>query len=63
MADFKAWASRRLRLAFGEDAGRDRWTQHGSTKYLWTHAAIDEKVAYVVDGQGEAMVVFDSSVK
>lgn len=60
MADFKAWASRRLREAFGEDADRDRWTQHGSTKYLWTDAAIDEKVAYVVDEQSEAMSVFDS---
>src|SRR5262249_21981896 len=30
MADFKAWASRRLREAFRESADRDRWTQHGS---------------------------------
>ena len=51
MADFKAWASRRLRETFGEDADRDRWTQHGSTKYLWTAAAVDEKVSYVVDGR------------
>src|SRR6516164_2785621 len=29
LMDFKAWASRRLREAFGEDADRDRWTQHG----------------------------------
>src|SRR5262245_42903381 len=32
MADFKAWASRRLREACGESADRDRWTQHGSTR-------------------------------
>jgi REP element-mobilizing transposase RayT len=60
MADFKAWASRRLREAFGEDNDRDRWTQHGSTRYLWTEATLAEKVEYVVNGQGEPMACFDS---
>ena len=32
MTDLKAWASRRLREAFAENADRDRWTQHGSTR-------------------------------
>ncbi len=59
MADFKAWASRRLREAFGEDAARDRWTQHGSTKYLWTKESVVEKLEYVVHGQGAPMAVFD----
>jgi REP element-mobilizing transposase RayT len=60
MADFKAWASRRLREAFGESADRDRWTQHGSTRYLNSEAAVDSAIAYVVDEQGEAMARFDS---
>jgi REP element-mobilizing transposase RayT len=60
MSDFKAWASRRLREAFAEDADRNRWTQHGSTRYLWTQAAVAEKVEYVVDDQGAAMAVYDS---
>jgi REP element-mobilizing transposase RayT len=60
MSDFKAWASRRLREAFQEDADRNRWTQHGSTRYLWTDAAVAEKVEYVVDKQGAAMAVYDS---
>src|SRR5579863_1762205 len=34
MIDLKAWCSRRLREEFGEPADRDRWTQHGSTRYL-----------------------------
>jgi REP element-mobilizing transposase RayT len=59
MADFKAWASRRLREALGEEADRDRWTQHGSTRYLWTEDALAEKTAYVVEGQGEPMAVYD----
>lgn len=63
MSDFKAWASRRLREEFGEDADRDRWTQHGSTRYLWTETALAEKVAYVVEGQGNPMAVYDSRQK
>jgi REP element-mobilizing transposase RayT len=60
MADLKAWASRRLRETFGEDADRDRWTQHGSTIYVWTSEALAEKIAYVVHGQGVPMAVYDS---
>ena len=59
MNDFKAWASRRLRERFGEDADRDRWTQHGSTLYLWTEGAVAEKIEYVLNGQGERMDIVD----
>lgn len=59
MADFKAWASRRLREVFGEESDRDRWTQHGSTRWLNNLAALDGAIAYVVEGQGEAMSLFD----
>jgi REP element-mobilizing transposase RayT len=59
MTDYKAWASRRLREAFDEDADRDRWTQHGSTLYLWSDAAVFEKVEYVVNGQGEKLEYYD----
>jgi REP element-mobilizing transposase RayT len=59
MSDFKAWASRRLREAFGEDADRDRWTQHGSTRYLWDETTTAAKIAYVLDEQGEPMAHFD----
>ena len=51
--------SRRLREALGEEADRDRWTQHGSTKYLWSEESVAEKVDYVVRGQGEPMAVYD----
>lgn len=60
MADFKAWASRRLREAFGEPAERNRWTQHGSTRYLNTQQSLTAAIAYVVDEQGEPMACFDS---
>lgn len=59
MSDFKAWASRRLREAFAEPADRDRWTQHGSTRYLNTEASLIEAIVYVLDEQGERMAWFD----
>ena len=55
MTDFKAWASRRLREQCAEPADRDRWTQHGSTRYLWTPDSLAEKIKYVLDEQGPRM--------
>jgi REP element-mobilizing transposase RayT len=60
MSDFKAWASRRLREVFGESTDRDRWTQHGSTRYLNSAERVAAAIAYVVDEQGEMMACFDS---
>jgi REP element-mobilizing transposase RayT len=60
MSDLKAWVSRRLREVFEEDAERDRWTQHGSTRYLWTDAALEDAVCYTVDEQGEPMARYDA---
>jgi REP element-mobilizing transposase RayT len=60
MADFKAYASRRLKEDANERADRTRWTQHGSTMYLWTPEQVAARVAYVVAGQGEAMAVHDA---
>jgi len=55
MSDLKAWASRRLREAFGEEADRDRWTQHGSTRWLNDEAALASAIEYVLDHQGDPM--------
>ncbi len=62
MSDLKAWSSRRLREAFGESADRDRWTQHGSTRYLNTEAVVAAAIAYVVDEQGERMALYDGRI-
>jgi REP element-mobilizing transposase RayT len=59
MADFKAWASRRLREAFEEPAERDRWTQHGSTRWINTEPSFAAAISYVVEEQGEPMACFD----
>lgn len=58
MNDLKAWASRRLREAFAESADRDRWTQHGSTRWLNDESSFLRAVKYVIDEQGEQMAVY-----
>ena len=59
MSDLKAWSSRRLREAFGELADRDRWTQHGSARYLNAESAVADAVVYVIDEQGERIAYYD----
>jgi len=59
MSDFKTYASRKLKERLEEAADCKRWTQHGSTRYLWTEQEVAEKVEYVVNGQGERQAVFD----
>jgi REP element-mobilizing transposase RayT len=60
MSDLKAWCSRRLRETFQEDADRDRWTQHGSTRYLNDMKSLEAAIAYVIDEQGEQMSVYNA---
>src|SRR5262249_29844165 len=59
MVDLKTWSSRRLREAFDESADRDRWTQHGSTRYLNDENSFNGAMKYVTDGQGEPMELYD----
>jgi hypothetical protein len=58
MNDLKVAASRRLNKAYPEENGRTRWTRHGSTRHLWREDAFDEKVRYVLDGQGDVIERF-----
>jgi REP element-mobilizing transposase RayT len=60
MSDFKAYASRRLKERLGEPADCKRWTQHGSTRYLWSEAQVAGAVEYTVNGQGDPLAVFDA---
>ena len=57
MIDLKAWATRRLKESFPKSQVTDRWTQHGSTRYLWKEADLSDVVRYVVEEQGEPMAV------
>ena len=60
MSDFKAWASRRLRESFDESPDRDRWTQHGSTRYLNDSASMSAAIRYTLDEQGDRMSAYES---
>jgi REP element-mobilizing transposase RayT len=52
MNDLKSWSTRRMVEAGLFERGRKAWTRHGSTKYLWNEAALDDACRYVVEGQG-----------
>ncbi len=58
MTDLKAYASRRLRESTGESADRDRWTQHGSTRWINDEEGLIHAIEYVLNGQGEPISRF-----
>ena len=53
MSDLKAWATRTLREKGHEI--QKVWTRHGSTIYIFSGEKLNEKIKYVVYGQGEKM--------
>jgi REP element-mobilizing transposase RayT len=53
MSGLKAWATRMLRRKGYEI--QKVWTRNGSTKYIFSHEKLNEKIKYVIDGQGEKM--------
>jgi len=56
MVDFKAYATRAMRLCDEPQTTATKyWTQHGSTKYLWTRRRVAAAIRYVRDGQGRIM--------
>jgi len=59
MSDFKAYASRRLKEQLQKQADCKRWTQHGSTRYLWRDGPLAEKIDYVLNRQGVPLEVYD----
>jgi len=59
--DFKAYATRRLKEAGFDRDRRHRWTEGGSTRFLWRAEKVPEAVRYVVDQQGEPMEVYEAS--
>ena len=60
MNSFKSYASRRLNQLTAEDPDRKRWSRHGSTRWLKDRENVAAAIRYVVDGQGEAMAVFEA---
>lgn len=58
LADLKRVASVRLANANGETAPRKRWSDHGSTRYLWANRHVEQAIRYVVLEQGEPLAVY-----
>ena len=55
IADFKAYASRRLNAIEGS---RKRWARDGSTRPLLNEDAVRTAVRYVADRQGDPIAVY-----
>jgi REP element-mobilizing transposase RayT len=53
--DFKSYSSRRLNESGFDQAGRKRWSHHGSTRYLWKPQQVQGAIQYVLEAQGEPM--------
>jgi REP element-mobilizing transposase RayT len=58
MNAFKSYASRGLNRLGIDGPDRRRWARHGSTRWLWKDADVQEAIRYVVAGQGEPMEVY-----
>ena len=59
MRNCKAHASQQLTKAGFDSRERKRWTRHGSTKYLWTWAAVVDKIEYTLHRQGDVMALYE----
>lgn len=68
MNDFKAYASRALNAgaltepeASAPGVGKRRyWTEHGSTRWLWTPEQLADKIDYVKNRQGVVLAYGES---
>ena len=58
MNTFKSYSSRALNQLGNDRPDRKRWTRHGSTRWLWKDAEVQEAIRYVISGQGEPMAVY-----
>jgi REP element-mobilizing transposase RayT len=51
MSQFKAWCTRRFREQGFRAPSEPIWTEHGSTRYLWTPEAVHRACDYVLNHQ------------
>jgi len=55
LSALKANATRIMRVMGMWRSSRSPWAEGGSTKYLWTEAALSNAIAYVMYDQGEPL--------
>ncbi len=60
MNKIKAYASRCLNESQIDNGRSQRWTRHGSTRYLWNECEVEATIRYVVHEQGKPMAVFEN---
>ena len=60
MNTIKAYSSRRLNESKLDGKRINRWTRHGSTRYLWHEEEVEATIQYVVCEQGSPMAVFEN---
>jgi REP element-mobilizing transposase RayT len=58
LTEFKAYATRALNEVHPEEADRNRWTRHGSTRWLRKEDDILRAHHYTLHEQGQPMAVF-----
>lgn len=58
LADFKAWAGRRLNERFGRPPSDTWWTESGSKQHLPDDRAVGDAVVYVIHRQPDPLAVF-----
>ena len=64
MTDFKAYATGAIKNCGGGYVGiKKYWTEHGSTKYLWTQEKLASTIEYVKYEQGEMMAFGGTKIK
>ena len=56
----KSYSSRRLNESKLDGNRINRWTRHGSTRYLWREEEVEATIQYVVYEQGSPMAVFEN---
>jgi REP element-mobilizing transposase RayT len=60
MTQLKSAASRRLNILGLDDPTRKRWARHGSTRRLFNDESVQRAIAYLIEGQGQPMAIFEA---
>ena len=64
MVDFKAYATMAIKRCNNERMMvKKYWTEHGSTKYIWTKEKLASTIEYVKYEQGEMMAFGGTNIK
>ncbi len=57
----KAYSSRYLNDSRLDGNRKNRWSRHGSTRYLWNENEVESTIQYVIHEQGEPMALIENT--